>query len=112
MAGANAKGATRPSQPETTPQHDSSFALYVASLIGCGIFPETGEYTIAGWSRLSQKSEDTVRDWLDERNVAYTRRFGDRYYDAVDIKAASSKVTKDKDPDNARHGGKRTKKKV
>ncbi len=110
MSKDNAKGAARPRQPETTSPHDSSFSVYVASLIGGGIFPPTGEFTLAVWARLSKKSEDTVRAWLDDRNVPYTRRFGDRYYDAIDINAASHKVTKDQDPDNARHGGKRIKK--
>lgn len=110
MAKANAKGAARPNQPETTFSHDTSFAVYVASLIGGGIFPRDGEFTIRVWARLSDKSEDTVRSWLDERDVPYTRRFGDRYYAAADIDAAAAKVTKGQDPDNARHGGRRVKK--
>ncbi len=110
MPQGHARGAARPGQPETTFSHDTSFAVYVASLVGGGIFPTAGEFTLAVWARLSNRSEDTVRDWFDARNVPYTRRFGDRYYDAADVAAAGQKVTKDQDPDNARHGGRRVKK--
>ncbi len=112
MSKDHAKGAARPSQLESTPTNcsDGAYAVYVASLIGGGILPESGDFTIGVWAKLFGRSEDQVRDLFDAADVEYRRYGGLRFYNAVDVREMSPKIRKSRDPENARHGGRRVKK--
>jgi hypothetical protein len=112
MSKDNAKGAARPSQLESTltPSSDGTFAVYLSSLMGGGVFPASGEFTIAVWCKIFGRSDNQVRELFDRHDIPYRRYGGVRFYDAEDVRSMAPKIRRTEDAENPRHGGRRRKK--
>lgn len=111
MAKAHAKGGVRPNQPETafSTSFDGSNWVYVASLVGGGLLPPSGEFSLAIWAKLIGKTEEVVRSEFEERNLPY-RRFGTtRFYDADLVRRSMPLIHASEDPSHGKHGGNRRK---
>ena len=91
---------------------DPALALQVASEVGGGILPDSGQFTLSAWAVLFGRDEDTVRIMFDSVAIPYRRFGGLRFFDAVDVAAAAPKLTKESDPDWLGNGGKRSKRKA
>ncbi len=88
---------------------DFANAVYVATITGVGIIPETGKGTLSAWAKLFCVEVQTVRGWFEDSDLPYERWGKERVYHAEDVNAARPKITKATDPDYGKHGGKRRK---
>lgn len=112
MSQAHAKDAARPRQPKSNSSHmDFANAVYVASVTGVPIMPDSGKGDLSAWAKLFCVDRDTVKDMFEEADLPYERWNSLRFYRAEDVSAAKKPVTKATDPDYSRHGGKRVSKK-
>lgn len=106
MAKAHVRGATRPSQPETT-HFDQASMLHLAILSGGGYLPRTGDFTPEFWAKTVGKSVEYVENVFVEHGMTYRRFGGDlRYSAAEEVYPLLPEMTAETDP-KRQHGGKR-----
>jgi hypothetical protein len=80
-------------------------------MIHRGVLPEHGEFSLQCWAKdILDLDVQTVRKMFEEADIRYRRMQSLRFFDAADVRAAFGIVTKETDPDYAKHGGRRVKK--
>ena len=99
MAKAHAKGQVRPDQPESTRFSGTDVtALQMAMTIGGGILPACGQYTHAVWAVFLGRSQRSVELWFDALDLPYDRLGDLRFFDAIDVRSALPRMTRETDP--------------